>query len=357
MAITGTHRYRNPRTGNTESAVVVAPVAKMFVYATRSGRDGYACLGVVGNRAHLMANTPGDHSWFSRHTTFRIVGGPTLYPRKGWIYAGDWHVPEPEKFERWLLARLRAGVYLNVVKYFNINNRHWNRKAVRRGTMFAFWSHSGDAHLHLSIMPGAEYAIVDLFGDYERFRTTGKNRPATGAAAKPATRPSSTKPAPAKARPVDVAARRLPPVRAGRSGRLVRLVQAGLVAHGLWPVTDAKAVIDGAFGPKTESRVKIFQRSKNIKVTGIVDTATWDALMPDDPPTVKRGSDGYYVRLVQCLLLAWGVDPGGVDGEAGDATVAAIQRFQIDRRVRNSVVRGRGDGIGGTATWVAFLTP
>ncbi len=356
--ITGARKYKNPRTGRTESATVCAPVAKMFQYATNTGKDKYTCSGVVGNRAHLTANTPGDHTWFSKHTTFRKPGGPTLYPKKGWIYAGDWHVPDPGEFEKWLIARLRAGVYTDVIKYININNRHWNRKAVRGGKMFAYSSYSPDAHLHTSIMPGAEYAIIDLFGDYEHWRTSGKNRKPTGAAAsKPTGKTATPKPGPPKTMPVQIASMKLPAIKRGAKGREVRLLQAALVAAGHWSAKDAKSVIDGDFGPNTESRLKAFQRSKNIRVTGVVDASTWNRLMPDLPPTVKRGSDGYYASLMQLMLFAWGQNPGTVDGDIGDQSIAALQRFQVARKVKNSVVRGRGDGICGTNCWVAFLTP
>lgn len=351
MAMTGVKTYRNPNSGTNESAVVVAPVIKMYDFATRSGSDKYVCAGVVGNRAHLTAKKPGDHTWFSTHSTIRTIGGPTIYPKRNWIYAGDFHVPEPEKFERWLLARLRAGVYLNLIKYFNINNRHWNRKAIRSGKMFAYSSYSGDKHFHCSWMPGAEYALVDLFGDFEHYRTTGKNR-TPAASAKPATG------GPGKPHPAKAAAAKLPAMGKGSSGRSVRILQAALVAQGYWPPADASKAIDGEFGTSTEAKVKKFQTDKKLKVMkpGVVDAATWNALLPDAPPVIQRGTEGYFTRLAQCLLIAWGHNPGYPDSEAGDTTIAALKKFQVAKKVTNSVVAGKGDGIGGAATWVAFLT-
>lgn len=342
----GTRTYHNPRNGNDEPAVVVAPVAKMFEFATSSGADEYVCLGVVGNRKHLLATIPGDHTWYSQHSTFRTVGGPTISPKHGWIYAGDWTVPDMAKFERWLLARLRAGVYVDVVKYFNILNRHWNRKAVRAGKMFAYSSYSGDRHLHLSIMPGSEYTAVDLFGDYEYFRTTGANR-------KPPVKPKKP-----KVKLVDRAAVKLPDLRNGSTGGPVKASQALLVARKVWPRNDktARSVIDGKFGPNEEAKVRAFQKQVGLEVTGVVDGKTWAALTPDYPATVTRGTKGYYAWLMQLLLLARGFNPGVIDGDAGDKTIAALKRFQVARKVPNSVVKGQGDGIGGTATWVALVT-
>lgn len=345
-------KFRNPRTGGVASVRIVAPVVKQYEYATKTGKDAYVCLGVVGNKAHLLAASPGDHTWFSTHTTFRKPGGPTVRPRRGYIYAGDWRVPEPAKFERWLLGRLRKGVYADLIKYFNILHRHWNRKAVRGGKMFAYAVYSPDEHFHVSWMPGAEYAIVDLFGDYEHYRRTGKNRTPAGTAAKPKPRPGT------RARPMDVAAARLPVMRRGRTGWAVKVAQACLVAREVWPRTDASARkrINGKFDAELEAKVKVFQKQVGLVPTGVVDTRTWQALTPDHPSTVIRGSDGFYTWLMQCLLRARGYDPGVIDGDAGDNTIAALKRFQVSAKVRNSVVRGRGDGIGGTATWVALVT-
>lgn len=345
-------KFRNPRTGAIATVRIAAPVIRQFEFATRSGKDGYGCLGVVGNVAHLLAATPGDHTWFSKHATFREPGGPTLYPKQGFIYAGDWYVPEMAKFERWLLARLRAGVYTDLIKYINILNRHWNRKAIRGGKMFAYATYSPDHHLHTSWMPGSEHAIVDLFGDYEHYRTTGKNRAVAGTAAKPIEHATT------KAKAMDVAAGKLPSMVEGRKGGPVRVGQALLVAREVLPRTDrsARAHIDGDFDAATSDAVRQFQRKADLPVTGVVDARTWQALLPDRTSTVIRGSEGESVWFLQCLLLARGFNPGRVDGDAGDNTIDALKRFQVGHKVKGSVVKGRGDGIAGTNTWVALVT-
>jgi peptidoglycan hydrolase-like protein with peptidoglycan-binding domain len=344
-------KFRDLRNGSLATVRIAAPVVKQYEFATRNGKDGYVCLGVVGNRVHLLARTPGDHTWYSKHTTVRKPGGPTLYPKRGFIYAGDWAVPEPAKFERWLLVRLRNGVYTDLIKYFNIGNRHWNRKAIRGGKMFAYAVRNPDHHLHLSWMPGAEYAIVDLFGDYEHYRQTGKNRAPAGSAVKPTPR------AVTKARPMDAAVAKLPVMREGRKGGPVRVAQACLVAWEVLPRTDrSRAHIDGDFNRATALAVRQFQTKAGLVPSGVVDTRTWKALTPDRVATVIRGSQGASVWFLQCLLLARGFDPGRLDGDAGDATINALKRFQVSAKVRNSVMAGRGDGIAGTSTWVALVT-
>jgi peptidoglycan hydrolase-like protein with peptidoglycan-binding domain len=351
MAVITGGRLRTPR--GELSWRPVTPVAKAYQFLTKSGGDAYRCLGVAGNWAHLATAHPGDHTPFSTHDIW--VGGKHYVPKKGWIYAVDSRVPEPAKFERWFLARLRARYY-PAVKYFNILGRHWNRRIVKAGKPFAKSARSRDEHLHMSFMPGAEFAVVDILGDYEHYRTTGKNRATAAsqrppaAAAKPAAKPPG--------RPLDTATAKLPVIRKGNTGRTVQLLQAFLVARELWPRNNrsARDQIDGQFGAGTDGKVRAFQRTAGLPVTGVVDARTWAVLAPDQLATVIRGSEGFNVWLLQCLLFARGFNPGIIDGDAGDDTIGALKRFQADRKVRNSVVRGRGDGIGGTNSWVALVT-
>jgi peptidoglycan hydrolase-like protein with peptidoglycan-binding domain len=38
-------------------------------------------------------------------------------------------------------------------------------------------------------------------------------------------------------------------------------------------------VVDGVFGPKTESSLKHFQQNENLPVSGVVDQQTWTTLL------------------------------------------------------------------------------
>lgn len=312
----------------------VRPVATMYAFYTANATDDYVCAGVIGNSAHLARTPPEDHTPYSQDTV--TIGGKTYVPRAGWVYAIDGHVPDQPKFEKWFLARLRAGYY-PWVKYFNVDNHHW-----KKSDGWASATYSGDVHLHISVMPGSEYAPGNPLADYETYRTTGKNVP--GAAPKPAT---------AKPGVVDAAARKLPSVRKGSTGLVVKLAQAALVASAHLPKQAAS--IDGDFGAQTDAAVRDLERAVNLPVTGVVDTATWDALYPETAGTISRGSTGSVALLMQALLLARGYDPKGLDGQFGDASVAALKRYQVAAKVKNSVVKGKGDGIGGAATWVSLL--
>lgn len=66
-------------------------------------------------------------------------------------------------------------------------------------------------------------------------------------------------------------------------------------------------------------------------------------------PTLKRGSKGEYVTLLQTKLANKGYSVGacGIDGDFGSATLAAVKQFQKDNGLKV-------DGIVGKNTWAAL---
>ena len=62
--------------------------------------------------------------------------------------------------------------------------------------------------------------------------------------------------------------------------------------------------------------------------------------------TLKRGSKGEYVTLLQTMLYSKGYDLGnyGIDGDFGKATEAAVKQYQTDMGLKV-------DGIVGKETW------
>lgn len=75
----------------------------------------------------------------------------------------------------------------------------------------------------------------------------------------------------------------------------------------------------------------------------------------NDWPTVVEGSTGQHVRDVQALLNAHGASLI-VDGLDGPKTTAALQHFQAEHHVPNSVkADGTGDGQAGPQTMIALL--
>ena len=76
-----------------------------------------------------------------------------------------------------------------------------------------------------------------------------------------------------------------------------------------------------------------------------------DGSTPSDLPTLRRGSRGEYVTLLQTKLIQLGYDVGGTgaDGVYGAKTEAAVKAFQKDHGLV-------ADGICGAKTWNALAT-
>ena len=98
---------------------------------------------------------------------------------------------------------------------------------------------------------------------------------------------------------------------------------------------------DGIFGPATSQAVKDFQRSQGLEATGAVDDATARALADPKPVAAPSGSgsgsSGYarfgekgtrVLALQEALVKAGVTVRGGVDGDFGGGTSAAVMEFQ-----------------------------
>lgn len=142
-----------------------------------------------------------------------------------------------------------------------------------------------------------------------------------------------------------------PTIRKGSKGDAVRDAQQALEDRG-YPV--GKAGVDGIFGIYTYRAVLNYQYDRSagqfwaltypLAVDGVVGPQTWGRLLPD---TVRRGSSGTGVRLLQAILTDSGYppwDPHGVDGIFGPNTETAVRNYQSDLGL---VV----DGIVGPVTW------
>jgi peptidoglycan hydrolase-like protein with peptidoglycan-binding domain len=67
----------------------------------------------------------------------------------------------------------------------------------------------------------------------------------------------------------------LPTLRLGSKGDDVKYLQGLLNYH------DYTVTVDGIFGAKTEAAVKKFQKSRGLKVDGIVGQKTWNELLAE----------------------------------------------------------------------------
>jgi len=138
-----------------------------------------------------------------------------------------------------------------------------------------------------------------------------------------------------------------PTIREGDEGPVVRWAQYLLVR-----ITLSYTDIDGIFGPITKHAVEEFQRF-NLTVDGIVGPQTWAALGGDrpEPPTLKQGSTGNIVRLLQTGLNEGrgsfspnNNPPLVVDGDFGPKTAAEVKGAQQMGSIP-------ADGIVGLQTW------
>lgn len=147
-----------------------------------------------------------------------------------------------------------------------------------------------------------------------------------------------------------------PTLRQGMKGEAVKVVQQHLGQK-----------MDGVFGPATKGAVVAFQVQHHLSPDGVVGPATWDALLgaqapaagpiqaaPQQAPpsaaaatTLRQGSKGASVQLLQSLLKTAGASSLTVDGSFGPKTTAAVKSFQSAHGLKP-------DGIAGPATWKAL---
>lgn len=120
-----------------------------------------------------------------------------------------------------------------------------------------------------------------------------------------------------------------PTISEGAGGAVVRRLQRALRR-----TPNLGIVVDGVFGPLTETAVTEFQKSSGLLADGVVGPATWNALPDGGPmPTLEEGSLGEVVRALQTVLTngapgAWSTTPGVVDGDFGPLTKASLEAFQ-----------------------------
>jgi peptidoglycan hydrolase-like protein with peptidoglycan-binding domain len=126
-------------------------------------------------------------------------------------------------------------------------------------------------------------------------------------------------------------------LKAGSLGTSVKQLQEALIKAGV----TVKGGADGIFGPATSQALKAFQTSQGLTASGVVDDVTVAALQnpkaPVLPPDGGSATGGYAVygekgtRVIalQNALAHNGITVrGGVDGDFGANTTAAVMDFQ-----------------------------
>src|SRR5438132_12826543 len=89
-----------------------------------------------------------------------------------------------------------------------------------------------------------------------------------------------------------------PTIAPGAAGSVVRRLQRALRR-----TPNLGLVVDGIFGPLTETAVKEFQNGAGLPADGIVGPLTWAALPDGGPmPTLQEEARGEVVRSLQRVL-------------------------------------------------------
>ena len=85
-----------------------------------------------------------------------------------------------------------------------------------------------------------------------------------------------------------------PTISEGAIGAVVRRLQRALRR-----TPNLGIIVDGVFGPLTETAVEQFQNASGLLADGVVGPATWNALPDGGPmPTLEEGSFGAVVRSI-----------------------------------------------------------
>jgi peptidoglycan hydrolase-like protein with peptidoglycan-binding domain len=168
-------------------------------------------------------------------------------------------------------------------------------------------------------------AIAIIFNAVMLQNVKGVRRePAPVAAAIPAPRPNIVATPAASAAPAAPAAVSAS-ARPDDPNMLVREVQAELVRRGLY---DGPA--DGLFGPKTEAAILDYEIGAGLKPTGHPNPQLLTAMRT--PTAVSQpAAASPRIAAVQRVLDQQRFGPVKADGVAGEATRAAIRRFEASR--------------------------
>lgn len=133
------------------------------------------------------------------------------------------------------------------------------------------------------------------------------------------------------------------PLKAGATGDRVRELQ-----HRLQQLEWFEGKITGTFGDATAAAVRGFREKRELPITGVADSKTWEALvkrtkqpthdqlyniMKPGPALLKQGATGAKVRDLQARLKQIGWFSEKVSDTYGPATVTAVKEFQAKRGI------------------------
>ena len=94
----------------------------------------------------------------------------------------------------------------------------------------------------------------------------------------------------------------------------------------------APADVDGVFGASTDQAVRDLQQSNGLVVDGIVGPITWSKVHPyrEASPTLRSGSLGPVVAMLQGVLKTGFGYAGAIDGVFGPVTEGVVRQYQTN---------------------------
>ena len=192
-----------------------------------------------------------------------------------------------------------------------------------------------------------ETGVLDASGRKVLFSTTAMVKPT--ATPKPTKTPKPTATPKATATP-RVMTTPSAAVKKGSSGANAKMVQQRLKDLGYYTGT-----VDGSFGTGSVAALKVFQQTNGLTASGTADTSTYAVLFSSSAiafggseqipttKTLKKGSTGSSVKLLQTRLQELGYYTGKINSSFDAATQTAVKAFQQNNGLT-------ADGIAGVTT-------
>jgi Putative peptidoglycan binding domain len=132
------------------------------------------------------------------------------------------------------------------------------------------------------------------------------------------------------------------------AGRTLTVTQVAIVVASLLAVVFAILAAAGVFnGAKPAAQPVSPPASAPPRTTSTSTPANTTPTTEAPEQTLKPGDTGSQVKVLQRALAALGFSPGKPDGDYGPATQAAVERFQVSKKLAE-------DGIVGPATLAAL---